>query len=173
MASGRDEVKQGVDAVVPEPRVTPNTRLLGENIIVLAFQVANNLLETNICDQHQRHSLWDTREIVRELIVNVVAKAWGVDDSQSNANAVLLQFCIRVTSTESAEEGRTRTNVDGLDPDTLFDMRSLRAIADFMLQDLRFAQGVHKRRAAGARSTCSMEGENAYHADASRTPKLR
>ena len=66
-----------------------------------------------------------------------------------------------------------RTDVDRLDPDTLFDMRSLRAIADFMLQDLRFAQGVHKRRAAGARSTCSMEGENAYHADASRTPKLQ
>ena len=45
MASGRDEVKQGVDAVVPEPRVTPNTRLLGENVVVLAFQVTNDFLE--------------------------------------------------------------------------------------------------------------------------------
>ena len=109
----------------------------------------------------------------RELIVNVISKPRGVDNRQRNANAVLLEFYRSFRTRSRPSDCLLLTNIDRLDPDTLFDMRSLRAIADFMLQDLRFAQGVHKRRAAGARSTCSMEGENAYHADASRTPKLR
>ena len=40
-----DEVEQSVNSVVPEARVTLDTGLLRENVIVLALQVANNLLE--------------------------------------------------------------------------------------------------------------------------------
>ena len=46
MSSGRDEVEQGMDTVVAETRVTLDTRLLSENVIVLAFEIANNFLET-------------------------------------------------------------------------------------------------------------------------------
>ena len=41
-----DEVEQSVNSVVPEARVTLDTRLLRENVVVLALEVAHNLLET-------------------------------------------------------------------------------------------------------------------------------
>lgn len=42
MAGRGDEVKHGVDTVVPEARVTLDTRLFGQNIIVLSLEVAND-----------------------------------------------------------------------------------------------------------------------------------
>ena len=45
MSSGRDEVEQGMDTVVAETRVTLDTRLLSENVVVLTLEMANNLLE--------------------------------------------------------------------------------------------------------------------------------
>jgi hypothetical protein len=42
----RDKVEQGVDSIVPEPRITLDTRLFGQDIIVLALEVADNFLET-------------------------------------------------------------------------------------------------------------------------------
>ncbi len=45
MTSGGDEVEEGVYPVVPETGVTFDTGLFSENIIILAFKVANDLLE--------------------------------------------------------------------------------------------------------------------------------
>ncbi len=45
MASRGDKVKHGVHPVVPEARVTLDTRLLGKNVIILPLKVANNLGE--------------------------------------------------------------------------------------------------------------------------------
>jgi hypothetical protein len=45
MASGRDEVEKRVHAVVAESWVPLDARLFGENVIVLAFQIPNNLGE--------------------------------------------------------------------------------------------------------------------------------
>ena len=45
VTSGRDKIEEGMDTVVPEARVTLDTRLLGENVVVLAFQVTNDFLE--------------------------------------------------------------------------------------------------------------------------------
>ena len=45
MSSGRDEVEQGMDTVVAETRVTLDTRLLSEDVVVLTLEMANNLLE--------------------------------------------------------------------------------------------------------------------------------
>lgn len=45
MSGGRDEVEQGVNTVVPEPRVTLDARLLRENVVVLAFEVTNYFLK--------------------------------------------------------------------------------------------------------------------------------
>ena len=46
MSSGRDEVEKSVNTVVPEAGVTLNARLLREDVVVLALEVANNLLES-------------------------------------------------------------------------------------------------------------------------------
>ena len=45
VAGGWDEVKQSVNSVVAEPRVTLDARLLGKNIIVLPLKVVDDLLE--------------------------------------------------------------------------------------------------------------------------------
>ena len=46
VSSGSDKVEEGMNHVVAEARVTLDTRLLSENVIVLAFEIANNFLET-------------------------------------------------------------------------------------------------------------------------------
>lgn len=45
VTSWRDEVQQGVYTVVSEARVTLNTGFLRKDVIILAFKVADNLLE--------------------------------------------------------------------------------------------------------------------------------
>lgn len=77
MASWGDEVEHGVDTVIPEAGVTLDARLLRKNIIVLSFEVANNLGEG--C-----------------LVVDLVAEAGCVDNGQGNARAFLvkLELCI-------------------------------------------------------------------------------
>ena len=47
-----------------------------------------------------------------------------------------------------------RTDVDRLDPDTFFNVRSLRAVADLVREYLRLAKRVHEGRTASARCTC-------------------
>jgi len=46
MTSRRDKVKQGMDSVVSEPWVTLDTRLFGEDVVVLAFEVGHYFLES-------------------------------------------------------------------------------------------------------------------------------
>ena len=43
-----DEVEQAVNTVVPKPGVTLDTRLLGQNVIILAFEMTHDLLETTM-----------------------------------------------------------------------------------------------------------------------------
>ena len=45
MARRRDEIEESVHSVVAEARVTLDTALLGQNIVVLALEVAHDLLE--------------------------------------------------------------------------------------------------------------------------------
>ncbi len=47
----------------------------------------------------------------------------------------------------------TRTNVDGLDPDALFNVSSLRGVADLVGENLGLAKGVHEGGTTSARST--------------------
>lgn len=42
MAGRGDEVKHGVDTVVPEARVTLDTRLLGQDVVILSLEVADD-----------------------------------------------------------------------------------------------------------------------------------
>ena len=48
---------------------------------------------------------------------------------------------------------QTRTDVDGLDADALLNVSRLGTVAHLVRQHLGLAQGVHERRAAGARGT--------------------
>ena len=50
VASGCDKIEEGMDTIITEPWVTLDTRLFGEDVIILALEVSNNLGET-MCDQ--------------------------------------------------------------------------------------------------------------------------
>jgi hypothetical protein len=43
MAGRGDEIENGMDTVVPESRVTLDTRLFGQNVIVLSLEVSYDL----------------------------------------------------------------------------------------------------------------------------------
>jgi len=45
VTSGGDEVQQAVNTVIPKPGVTLDTRLFGQNVIILAFKVTHDFLE--------------------------------------------------------------------------------------------------------------------------------
>jgi hypothetical protein len=45
MAGWRNKVEERMDTVIPEAGITFNTRLLGQNVVVLALKVANDFLE--------------------------------------------------------------------------------------------------------------------------------
>jgi hypothetical protein len=46
VTGGWDEVEKGMNTVVPETRVTLDTGLFGQDVVVLALEVADNFLET-------------------------------------------------------------------------------------------------------------------------------
>jgi hypothetical protein len=73
VSGGGDKVEQGVDAVVAEARVTLDARLFGEDVVVLALEVPDDLLE-------------------RKLVVDVVPEPRRVYDRQRNTNTIFLEF---------------------------------------------------------------------------------
>lgn len=83
---------------------------------------------------------------LRELIVNIVSKARGIDNGQGNADTVLFKLCgIRVLmGGRTAVAPQLLTNGNRLDTDTLLDMSSLWVVRRFVGKDLRFAKGVHE-----------------------------
>lgn len=73
MAGWGDKVEQAVHAVVPEPGVTLDPGLLGNNVVVFPLEVLDNLAEAG-------------------LVVNLVAKTGCVDNRQCNSGALLIQL---------------------------------------------------------------------------------
>lgn len=45
MTSGRDEVQDGVYPIIFEPGITFNARLLSQDIVILTFEVSEDLLK--------------------------------------------------------------------------------------------------------------------------------
>jgi hypothetical protein len=93
MTGRRDEVEHGMDSVVSEPGVSLDTRFLGQDIIVLSLEVAYNLGEAGRV--LARFMLVRTNRHQRYLpcfIVDLVAKAGRIDDSQRDAGALLIKF---------------------------------------------------------------------------------
>jgi hypothetical protein len=48
MAGRSDKVEEGMHTIVAETGVTLDTRLLGENIIVLSLEIANNFAKARV-----------------------------------------------------------------------------------------------------------------------------
>ena len=48
MSCGGDEVQKGMDSVIPETWVTLDTRLFRQDVVILAFKMANDLLEAEV-----------------------------------------------------------------------------------------------------------------------------
>lgn len=71
--SGVDEVEEAVYTVVPEARVTLDTGLLGENVVVLPLEEADDLLEGI-------------------LVVDVVTKPGRVHNGKADAHAILVKL---------------------------------------------------------------------------------
>lgn len=161
MACRRDEVEQSMHPVVAETRVTLDTRLLGQDVIVLAFEVAHDLLES------VRNSIYISCVRVygaqhgasRELVVDVVTKAGRVHDGEGNADAVLLQFCSCAEHAHREAQSGARTDVDGFDPDALLDVRRVRAVRHLVGEDFGLAECVHEGRTSSTRGTCNNNSE--------------
>lgn len=79
MSSWRDEIEQSVHTVITEAGVTLDTRLFSKNVIVLAFKISNDLLESvpNISYM----AFTKASNHIRELVVDIVPESGGVDDS--------------------------------------------------------------------------------------------
>ena len=77
-------------SVVSEARITLDSRLFSQNVIVLTFEVANNFLEPGY--KYQDAKVGTEKRHVRKLIVDIVAKPRSVYNCQSNTYAILLEF---------------------------------------------------------------------------------
>lgn len=92
-----DEIEHGMDPVVSEARITLDTRLLSQNIIVLPFEITNDLRETIWCTVSAKPNRSDTASaIVPGLIVDLVSKTRRVHDGQRDAGTLLvkLELCM-------------------------------------------------------------------------------
>lgn len=62
MASRRDKVQQRVNTVIPETGVTLDTALLGQDIVVLTLEVADDLLEPVLPNNVRREEVSEKGE---------------------------------------------------------------------------------------------------------------
>ena len=77
-------------SVVSEAWVTLDSGLFRQNVIVLTFEIADNLLKPR---QISRREIgYRTRRHVRKLIIDIVTKPRGIDNGKSNTYAILLEF---------------------------------------------------------------------------------
>ena len=93
MASWSDEIKQSVNTVVAESGVTFDARLFSQNIVVLSFEVADNLTEA----EWDSVNHWNLGSLnycnnLPGLIVNLIAKPRGINNGQRNARSLFVQF---------------------------------------------------------------------------------
>ena len=90
MACRCDEVKQDVDTIVPETRVTLDTRLLSKNIIILSLEIADNLSKAgsiSLCDVS-----FDATSVPC-FIIDLVTKPRGVNNGEGNTSAFFIELC--------------------------------------------------------------------------------
>ena len=97
---------------------------------------------------------------LRELVVNVVTKSGGINDSESNADTILLEFCTPLFNLPvQASCATLLTNIDRLNPYTFFNMCCLWIVCNLVRQHLRFAKCVYEGGSASARGACKRAGK--------------
>lgn len=92
MASGGDEVEHGMDSVVSEAGVTLDTRLLGENVVVLSLEVADDLGEAVTCVSMSNWGVLARERSSPGLVVDLVSESGGINNGQGDAGALLVQL---------------------------------------------------------------------------------
>jgi len=90
MTSRGDEVQESMYSVVSEAWVTLNSGLFRQNVVVLTFKVADNLLKPRQISRREKR--YRRTRHVRKLIIDIVAKPRGIDNGKSNTYAILLEF---------------------------------------------------------------------------------
>lgn len=140
VAGGRDEVEEDVHAVVAEAGVTLDARLLGEDVVVLSLEVANDLGEASKSAQSGVQG-----EVEPGLVVNLVAESRRVDYCQADAGA----FLVELWAQSAPFRQRTlRTNGDGLDFDAILDVGHGGVVGVLVVEDALAAEGVDEGCAA-------------------------
>ena len=111
MSGGGDEVEEGVHTVVAEAGVTLDPALLGQDVVVLALEVAHDLAEAADASQ----SSWlataavrlEHRASARELVVDLVTESRGVDDGERDPDALLLELYGHTRRVSFCDRSRT------------------------------------------------------------------
>lgn len=92
MASGGDEVEHGMDSVVSEAGVTLDTRLLGENVVVLSLEVTDDLGEAVTRVSMSYWGAFARERSSPGLVVDLVSESGGINNGQGDAGALLVQL---------------------------------------------------------------------------------
>lgn len=93
MASWGNEIEHCVDSVIHEPRITLDSRLFREVIVVLLLKIPYNLREaTSTWSMLLGLSCAVGNSHLPCLIVDVFSETGRVDNSQRNAGPVLFKF---------------------------------------------------------------------------------
>lgn len=80
-----------MDTIIAETRVTLDTRLLGENVIVLSLEIANNF--TKALSLLVMFEPCASMELVIPcFVVNLISEAGGVHDGKRDAGSFFVQF---------------------------------------------------------------------------------
>jgi hypothetical protein len=77
-----DEVEESMNTIIAETRITLDTGLLCKNIIVLSFQITDNLTEANSPCQYFFSFREGRLPFLPCLVVNLVSKAGSVYNCQ-------------------------------------------------------------------------------------------
>jgi hypothetical protein len=119
-----------VHAVVAEAGVTLDARLLGEDVVVLSLEVANDLGEASKSAQSGVQG-----EGEPGLVVNLVAESRSIDYCEGDAGAFFIEL-----------------NGDGLDFDAILDVGHGGVVRVLVVEDALAAEGIDEGCA-----TCSDE----------------
>jgi hypothetical protein len=85
---GCDKVEEDVDTVVPEARVTLDSRFFGKNIVILAFEVSDDFTKAE--EQSVLRRTCGTGFYMPCFIVNLVTKTGGINDGEGNSGAFVV-----------------------------------------------------------------------------------
>jgi hypothetical protein len=124
VAGGCDEVKERMNAIIAEARVTLDSRFSGKNVIVLSFEVAHDFAKGR-------------------LVVDLVTKTGGINDRQRHTSAFLVKlkfFAVSVHCSNRKRRTYSLTNCDGFDSDAFFQVGVSSVVGLFRLQDLLAAE---------------------------------